>query len=107
MLAGLLGAIGLIISLVAFLFWQSKRAAKAVDAQISAIRLANDLEKQVLSLTEGITERDKTLGTLLAQVERLTQALKEAVAQRDSLVKHLKDPNAAASIIRDAITRSK
>lgn len=101
--AALLGALGTTGALIAFLFWQARRAARATDGEIRAMRRSAELELHCELRGKAIEDRDKAIGALTGEITRLNAALAEALKQRDSLVANLKDPHAAVDLLRDAL----
>jgi hypothetical protein len=102
--AGLLGALGSTIALIAFAFWQARRAASASDGQLDAVRKSGQLELQLAAKGKAIEERDKTIETLKAERDRLDDALRVAIEQRDqAIAASIVDSKGATDAIRDVL----
>ncbi len=101
--AALLGALGTTGALIAFLFWQVRRAGRAADGELAAVRRAAKLDLTLAESGRAIEDRDHAIANLEGERGRLNAALAEALKQRDALVAQVKDPHVAADLLRDAL----
>jgi hypothetical protein len=98
--AALLGALGLTMSLVAFVFWQARRAAAAADSELAAVKKAAELELQLAARGRALDDRDRVIENLKEDVRRLENATKLLI-QRDEAP--IKDTSDAVDAMRDAL----
>lgn len=98
-----LSSLGTIAGMVAFLFWQARRAASAADNELSSTRTAGDLKLRIEAQGRAIEDRDKAIETLTAERTRLEKTLTEVTKQRDELVAKIGTPNAAIDAIHSSL----
>lgn len=105
---GLIASLGVIGGLVAFLFWQSKRAASASDARLKGEKQLSELKLDLAARKVEIADLTKALNEMTANRDRLEFTLDTVEDQRDALIKEALDdgdPRAVAHSIRDALKR--
>jgi hypothetical protein len=107
-LGALIAALALALALSAMLFWQMRRAAKAVSEQISYIKVTSELS--ILSAADkvALADKERAMNMLIAERDRMQFALDTVEDQRDELLQEALEsgsPGAVAHALRDALNR--
>ena len=79
--AALIGALGLSGALVAFAFWQARRAATAMDRLLSLTEEKGALERQLDARGRAVEERDQVINKLEESVANYRETLEKLVAR--------------------------
>jgi len=103
--AALLAALGLSGALVAFAFWQARRAASSADGQLEAVKHMGDLDLALAARGRAVEDRDTAIANLKNDAVALNRAISTLTQQRDQLVANMspKDSHAAVEAIRGAL----
>jgi hypothetical protein len=104
----LIAALALAAALVALLFWQSKRASRAMDEWVSEVKQKSELTILLAASKVALADKDKALNMVTAERDRLEFTVDTVEDQRDALLqeslKHA-TPGSAAIAVRDALSR--
>ena len=106
--AALLAALGLSGALVAFAFWQARRAASSADGQLEAVKHVGELDLALAARGRGIEDRDAAIANLKNDAIALNRAIATLTQQRDQLVANMspKDSHAAVDAIKSALSHT-
>lgn len=104
----LVAALALSAALLAMLFWQSKRAAKATDHVIVLVH--ENAEMTILDAASGVAlaDKDRALNIVTAERDRLEFTVQTVEEQRDALLQEALEhatPGTIAVSVRDALKR--
>jgi hypothetical protein len=104
----LIAALVLAGALAAMLFWQSKRAAKAMDRALEITTSNADLKILKAAAEVAIADKDRALNIVTAERDRLKSTIDTVTEQRDALLKESLEhatPGTVATSVRDALER--
>lgn len=104
----LIAALALTGALAAMLFWQSKRAAKAMDGHVAGVQASAEQQILLAAAQVAAADKERAMNMLIAERNRLQFTLDTVEGQRDELLKEALEhatPGAIAISVRDALKR--
>lgn len=104
----LVAALALAGALSAMLFWQAKRASRAMDKHVASIKETAKLQILLAAAQVGLADKDRALNIVTAERDRLEFTIDTVEEQRDTLLKEaLKNatPGSTAIAVRNALDR--
>ncbi len=105
-LAAVVAAIALAAALAAMLFWQSKRAASAMQSYVTHVKENAATQLLLAASRVALTDKERALNMVIAERDRLEFTVDTVEDQRDALLKEALNnatPGSIAINLRDAL----